>query len=805
MSEEKFEIKINVPMIKELVSDKIYRSDASAFREQYVNALSHGCISYHEEYGYTDDVYVHVIFDYGHRKVTIIDNGQGMSKSVFSDNFMSFGFSTVDKKTNNTRSGMFGLGAISFFRIASACIVESWNRKDDEKFTFMTRNTDESEFVTNRTLEQPGTKTEIFLKEHVNIESLVNMVTSIASNYPVKTVLETVNSEGQQSVASYQQNDQDRYTTFERIEYFEDYVKERTNGKYTTVVDDDEMELYLSTTGRSYTNTYLCRVPIEMTHNTGFTAFLNIKKEKIPGFDSFGKPKLQEVPKPDRDSVHERAFDYFTEKIDKLINDMIHAIDIKTFEEYKTSSERWIISGYSVDDKLNPLTHEFIQKLRHRVKYRTADGIQKKVDSLLNILSKTDNIFYHSSLHKGTYDSINNHLKDEQVIFVNDTHGLPLTDAKQYKKDNSLKAPAVSSNNKNIVGSLVRDGGWSTTRIKTQDEAKLLWPGGVYYADGCLAQHDFHYTSHSSIMNDSPYIKSINRNKVGVVVAKSGEKKFPSLKYLLSEISKASKNNKILDKHCKPILMNADMESVKTNVNYRTVFLPTQWSNFEFIKYMKNNYIFVPSKFIYFLNMVNNTGNPYNNDSVLFTIILKHIPNWSKINPELLASVLNIFTSIFRSGYHSEITPFQTSVINMILDIKINNKKITEEIFDEKIQSLRKEYNEPSYTSNIYYDKVFPQEHLKEIAVNKGFNETVASKDGYNMYGFTTEYNGRIPIKINGKLYSKISNPSSINVEIILDKDGTPILIDTNENNKTEIVEHKGKPHFKRLITRYMD
>ena len=68
MSEKDFEIKINVPMIKELVSDKIYRSDASAFREQYVNALSHGCVAYHQEHGYTDDVYVHVEFDYGLRK-----------------------------------------------------------------------------------------------------------------------------------------------------------------------------------------------------------------------------------------------------------------------------------------------------------------------------------------------------------------------------------------------------------------------------------------------------------------------------------------------------------------------------------------------------------------------------------------------------------------------------------------------------------------------------------------------------------------------------------------------------------------
>ena len=94
MSETNFEMKINVPMIKELVSDKIYRSDASAFREQYVNALSHGCVAYHQEYGYTDDVFVHVLFDYGARKVTITDNGMGMTKNIFSDNFMSFGFST---------------------------------------------------------------------------------------------------------------------------------------------------------------------------------------------------------------------------------------------------------------------------------------------------------------------------------------------------------------------------------------------------------------------------------------------------------------------------------------------------------------------------------------------------------------------------------------------------------------------------------------------------------------------------------------------------------------------------------------
>ena len=180
MSEKNFEIKINVPMIKELVSDKIYRSDASAFREQYVNALSHGVVAYYREYGYDENRRVHVHFDYGLRKVTITDNGMGMTKNIFSDNFMSFGFSTVGKDTNNTRSGLFGLGAISFFRIASSCIVESYHRETGQHYSFMTRGKNVTEILDGNKIMMGGehnpdkgiigdygTSTKIYLKENV--------------------------------------------------------------------------------------------------------------------------------------------------------------------------------------------------------------------------------------------------------------------------------------------------------------------------------------------------------------------------------------------------------------------------------------------------------------------------------------------------------------------------------------------------------------------------------------------------------------------------------------------------------------
>ena len=280
----------------------------------------------------------------------------------FEENFMSFGFSTVDKETNNTRSGMFGLGAISFFRIASACIVESWDRRTEERFTFMTRNTDESEFVTNRTLEDYGTKTEIFLKEHVRMNTLEDMVRTIAMNYPVKTIVEVVNSEQEQNITTYKQSDEDSYTEFEPTIKFTDYVEKQTEGKYITLIDNDEMELYLSTTNGNRNHTYLCRVPIDISYDSGFTTYLNIKKEKIKGTDSKGRDKLQEVPKPDRDEVNEIAEGYFSNIIEKKCDEMIYDIDIKTFKEFEKSDKRWILNGYSVDDKLNPTTHKFVQK-----------------------------------------------------------------------------------------------------------------------------------------------------------------------------------------------------------------------------------------------------------------------------------------------------------------------------------------------------------------------------------------------------------------------------------------------------------
>ena len=875
MTENDFEIKINVPMIKELVSDKIYRSDASAFREQYVNALSHGCISYHEQHGYTDDVNVHVVFDYGLRKVTITDNGMGMDKTIFSDNFMSFGFSTVDKKTNNTRSGMFGLGAISFFRIATACIVESWDRRTDERFTFMTRNTDESEFVANRTLEGPGTKTEIFLKEHVSIRTLVDMVQKIAVNYPVVTILEINNSEGEQTISTYNNTDQDSYTRYDSTMRFKDYVSRSTDDKFVEIVNDDEMELYISTHGRNANHTHLCRIPIDLDYDTGFTTYLNIKKEKIDGEDSKGNKKLQEVPKPDRDEVNEVASRYFQAKIEKLCDDFIKDIDIKTFEEYVTSDKRWVLDGYSVDDKLNPLTHEFIQKLREPVKYRSIDGVQKRHESLLTIFAQTDNVFYHSSLHKGTFDAINMHYKkigyaeycadgvvEEKVTFeqfagpwksprfINDTHGMPVRDAKQFKKDNkiqSIKTTTVGGRG-SVTGLLVRDGEWNNTKLTTNDQDVIdsLYPGGLYYLDTDLMDyHDIHGTPCNRDECGKYYSSLLSRHKVGLISAKKAKKLFPSYTSFLSNIRDASVAGKIVLKRDKKDAAPNDgidyssaalnhVEDVKEDrgsvtysyINfsdctdrdiirffnrwYSITVLPESLLTISVIDDITGLKLFMPKELIHGASLM--VPSRATSSDFLFLGMLQHMPEWTKIEKDTMSFIASKFNWMFRKYNHTH-WECRKSMTDYLIKLHQTDDIPTASEYNDAMEAILEEHNEPHYYYNYSYQTMFPHLFLRQKAAELGYKkkdiiERTDEGGEHKMFVYEDtigdvdhDRHHETPIEIDGVRYSMSSETVQNGWKAMVDDDGKAVLV--NMNVHQNIVEIDGKLKYEKEINEW--
>ena len=857
MSETNFEIKINVPMIKELVSDKIYRSDASAFREQYVNALSHGCVAYHELHGYTDDVNVHVEFDYGLRKVTITDNGMGMSKTIFSDNFMSFGFSTVDKETNNTRSGMFGLGAISFFRIASACIVESWDRRTEERFTFMTRNTDESEFVENRTLERYGTKTEIFLKEHVRIDTLVDMVKTIAANYPVKTILEITNSESEQTIATYKDTDNDTYEEYEPIATFKEFVKKQTEDRFVTLIDNDEMELYLSTVGGNRNSTYLCRIPIDISYSTGFTTYLNIKKEKIKGTDSKGRDKLQEVPKPDRDEVNEIATDYFSDVIENTCDDMIHDIQITNFDEYITSDKRWILNGYSIDDKLNHQTHEFIRQMREPVRYRTVNGIQKRHESLLTLFGQYKTIMFHPSLHKGTFDAIDEHLVKQakkewiknnpdseftpaipsEFALVDDHCDQPLTDAKAFKKLHKVKSLVTQPSGTSQKGLLVRDGSWSNYRITTDDNdvIKKRYPGGIYFGDGLIKQNEI-----PNVYTEDGFFRDLhNRSRAGIVIAKKGAKIYPSISTFFDKILKASKDGKII--HMKRIsdvrptsssstieqfekidfedsVEDGDSDYSKNfqryfNIKsyfehcYGIMILPIQCKDsLPFLKYTNLEILFMPANLIHGVNLFSHLGQTSIRENSVIEQ-LKYIPQWTKWSKNATAFVWSKFFML--TGRYSDINhKCLGEMMQYLVDIEDSKiPKPNESEYRDNISEIIKKHGESEYQYNITYKNIFPSLHLEQRAINKGFQTTEITKDDRGVEKVTAyaKYkDGFKPMCINGE-YVTVAVGGDVFEECgykaMIDDNGFPQLVKTKNNY--DIITHNDELVFTEEIDQW--
>ena len=441
-------IGINEEMAKEIMSSGIYESDASALREQFTNALSHGCTAYHEKYGYTNDVYVDITIDHGERTVTIRDNGMGMDKHTFQTVFMFFGNSTVSKKDNNKRSGMFGLGAISFFRIASSCIVESFHRESGEHFTFMTRGTKITEVLDGNKemlggehnpdkgiIGDYGTSTKIYLKENVRINQLVNMVKIVGSNYPVRTLLHVINSEGEQSIQNYQKHDQDEEVELPAIATFEDFVKKEcgitateTPYKYTKILDDEHVEVYITSKPLNRRgeecDSYLCRVPMKIElkkfNDYKFVTYVNIKQEKYQGINDEGEEELLAIPMRNRDRAEQRADEWLDyHLVDKVIPVIQQDNHFTSVKQFRNIPNHWTHNRYNMESVYDEKTMAFVNSIKRiSVRRRNIEnGLSKPRDefSLWELIKKHEYIFYHPTCHLDSFLSVLGHLSTKDI------------------------------------------------------------------------------------------------------------------------------------------------------------------------------------------------------------------------------------------------------------------------------------------------------------------------------------------------------------------------------------------------------
>ncbi len=121
---------LNQEKILELLTGDRFYSDASAaLREVILNAIDAVQRRQEAEGGVSADI--KVTFHRDGRKVSVSDNGTGMSRSETGSLFSHVGATAADVQGGTRSVGEFGIGVVSYFLAGDAFELETWDGKDE--------------------------------------------------------------------------------------------------------------------------------------------------------------------------------------------------------------------------------------------------------------------------------------------------------------------------------------------------------------------------------------------------------------------------------------------------------------------------------------------------------------------------------------------------------------------------------------------------------------------------------------------------------------------------------------------------
>ena len=108
-----------------LTGDRFYSNPSAALREAVLNAID----AVHRRRKGASDVVpeIRVIFSRGDLKLTVVDNGIGMSRSDVSDLFIKIGASAATTEANKDSVGEFGIGVISYFMAGNVFTLQTYD------------------------------------------------------------------------------------------------------------------------------------------------------------------------------------------------------------------------------------------------------------------------------------------------------------------------------------------------------------------------------------------------------------------------------------------------------------------------------------------------------------------------------------------------------------------------------------------------------------------------------------------------------------------------------------------------------
>ena len=462
------ETKADMAFIIHMFGANIYHSDESAYREQLVNALSHGALPVLEA---GHEAWVEVTFDYAERTIVIQDmNGMGIPWKDF-DNICTYLGQSGNK--DGTRAGQHGCGLFSFLKLSDLITFETWSKVTDEHYAFIGREGKVWDPIENRTLEVTGTKITIALKPEVIIDKLVDATRIIAGHFPVTTNM-TIRNKTDSSLDDYGKIQDGTFTLGNRS-YVQDLMERYaslfpqtpTDENHVLKLEDDMLELYIikhpDTTYTEVTS-YLTNVPINLHHDkdTYGSSKRIFEYDHILG--NIGhcilhvKNERKIHPPVDRDQLNETDTRMLLDRATLLFVEYVKEnVTYTTVNEWIKSDFKWLADNRSLDELLTEETREIHDEIRksyygslHKDYQQTLSAYLTSYDNIFLTRGRNDRlekglIDYHNDNELGTVGFINT--KKGKTRYQTEDHFTFLETlfkyASDFRRENKVKLPAL--------------------------------------------------------------------------------------------------------------------------------------------------------------------------------------------------------------------------------------------------------------------------------------------------------------------------------------------------------------------------
>ena len=477
-------MRLNEDVIIQRVSNQLYKSSYSAFRELYNNCCYHGYID--------KSSYVKVSLDTDTRKFVIQDfNSKGISGVVFNKVLTVLGTSS---NTDRSKGGKFGLGFNAYPLLSDVVILET-RCVNGETYSVIGKGGMQFQKSAQPNLDKTGTKLSMTLREDINYNRLVDKIIECARTSGVKTYFELKSAN---RISGFESG----LHTLEQESYEEMFEKDRDQSKsyLTSSISNEDYEVHLAIavnkdgqlTNTRSKNFHLINSPIEVRIDQGdvntkyyHTSSDSDEKKKYKTLmENYKSQRIDEIrfervivnmkneemfeARGDREEATEQTEQKLRAIIVSLYNETLKKIKpCEKLEDWFDNEHKYFIASDNqdvldlIDDSSKPLNKflntqvmvygdkkykgkqlkYFIEKAEkyfyvHKKDNRVLDLCNENFENFLVMLHPDKDFF------KPNRDNSNATLFEDTIKML-ENYGF--VEAKQYLKDNNIKAKRTNS------------------------------------------------------------------------------------------------------------------------------------------------------------------------------------------------------------------------------------------------------------------------------------------------------------------------------------------------------------------------